>query len=85
MSIQNAINFIQAYKADQQLRGYLGMLNSPEKVRIFLNEINMDFYDEEMEEACNLLLLSCIDEADHNLLLQIKISYIELIAKVKGV
>lgn len=81
MSIQNAINFIEAYQNDKQLRSYLGMLHSPEKVRSFLNEIDMDFFDEEMEEACNLLLLRCADEADHNILSQIKLSYIELISE----
>jgi hypothetical protein len=81
MSIQNAINFIEAYQNDEKLRSYLGLLNSPEKVRSFLNEIGMDFFDEEMEEAFNLLLLRCIDEADHNILSQIKLSYIELISE----
>jgi len=46
-----------------------------------LKEIDMDFYDEELEEAYNLLLLRCSDEADHNVLSQVKLSYIELIAE----
>jgi hypothetical protein len=81
MSIQNAINFVEAYQIDEQLRSYLGQLNSPQKVRDFLNEIDLDFFDEELEEAYNQLLLRCADEADHNLLTQVKISYIELITE----
>jgi len=81
MSIQHAINFFDAYRDDKQLRSYLGMLASPQQVRNFLNEINMSFYDEELEEAYNLLLLQCADEADHNLLSQVKLSYIELISE----
>jgi hypothetical protein len=79
MSIQHAINFFDAYREDEQLRSYLGMLSSPQLVRSFLKEIDMSFYDEELEEAYNLLLLNCADEADHNLFTQVKISYIELI------
>jgi hypothetical protein len=60
---------------------YLGLLDTPEQVRNFLKEIDMDFYDEEIEEAYNLLLLNCTDEADHNVLSQVKISYIELISE----
>jgi hypothetical protein len=81
MSIQHAINFFDAYRDDEQLRSYLGMLGSPQSVRDFLEEIDMSFYDEELEEAYNLLLLNCTDEADHNLLSQVKLSYIELITK----
>jgi hypothetical protein len=81
MSIQNAITFVDAYQNDGQLRSYLGMLNSPQKVRSFLEEIDMGFYDEELEEAYNLLLLRCADEADHNILSQVKVSYIELITE----
>ncbi len=81
MSIQNAINFFDAYTDDDRLRMYLGLLDSPEQVRNFLKEIDMDFYDEELEEAYNLLLLRCSDEADHNVLSQVKISYIELISE----
>jgi hypothetical protein len=81
MSIQNAINFFDAYRDDNQLRDYLGILGSPQKVRDFLKEIDMIFYDEEMEEAYNLLLINCTDEADHNLLTQVKLSYIELITE----
>lgn len=79
MSIQNAIKFIDAYQKDSQLRRYLVNLDSPNNVRKFLAEIDMEFYDEELEEACNLLLLKCADEGEHNLLTQVKISYIELI------
>lgn len=81
MSIQNAINFFDAYRDDEQLRDYLGILGIPQKRRDFLKEIDMDFYDEELEEAYNLLLLNCTDEAEHNLLSQVKLSYIELIAE----
>ncbi len=81
MSIQNAINFFDAYTDDDRLRMYLGLLDSPEQVRNFLKEIDMDFFDEELEEAYNLLLLRCSDEADHNVLSQVKLSYIELIAE----
>lgn len=81
MSIQNAINFFDAYTDDDKLRMYLGLLDTPEQVRNFLKEIDMDFYDEELEEAYNLLLLRCSDEADHNVLSQVKLSYIELIAE----
>ena len=81
MSIQHAINFFDAYTDDEKLRTYLGMLKSPDKVRNFLKEIDMDFFDEELEEAYNLLLLRCNDEADHNVLSQVKVSYIELISK----
>jgi predicted ribosomally synthesized peptide with nif11-like leader len=81
MSIQNAMDFIKAYEADEQLRKYLGMLASPDDVRGFLDELGMDFYDEELEEAYNLMVVKCRDEADHNILTQIKISYIELITK----
>ena len=79
MSIQNAITFIEAYQNDDQLRDYLGQLNSPRKVRSFLDEIEMNFYDEELEEAYNLLVVKCRDESEHNLLSQIKWSYIQLI------
>lgn len=79
MSIQNAINFIQAYQNDSQLRRYLVHLDTPKAVRKFLAEIDMEFYDEELEEAYNTLLLKCADEGEHNLLTQVKISYIELI------
>lgn len=79
MSIQNAIKFITAYQNDAQLRSYLTNLESPIEVRDFLSEIDMQFYDEELEEAYNLLLVKCADEAEHNLLSQLKISYIELI------
>ena len=81
MSIQNAINFFEAYTDDEKLRTYLGMLKSPQKVRSFLEEMDMGFYDEELEEAYNLLLLRCNDEADHNVLTQVKVSYIELITE----
>jgi hypothetical protein len=81
MSIQHAINFFDAYRDDEHLRYYLGMLGAPIRVREFLKEIDMNFYDEELEEAYNLLLLNCIDEAEHNLLSQVKLSYIELIAE----
>ena len=81
MSIQNAINFFEAYTDDEKLRAYLGMLKSPDEVRNFLKEIDMDFYNEELEEAYNLLLLRCNDEADHNVLTQVKVSYIELITE----
>jgi hypothetical protein len=81
MSIQNAIKFVDAYQDDEQLRSYLGQLGSPQEVRNFLVEIDMAFYDEELEEACNLLLLRCADEADHNILSQVKVSYIELISE----
>jgi hypothetical protein len=85
MSIQNAITFFDAYRDDEQLRKYLGQLDSPNKVRDFLEEIDMAFYDEELEEAYNLLLLRCADEADHNILTQVKVSYIELITEeLKG-
>jgi hypothetical protein len=85
MSIQHAINFFDAYREDKQLRSYLGALDSPLKVRNFLEEIDMEFYDEEIEEAYNLLILKCADEADHNLLTQVKISYIELITENKKI
>jgi hypothetical protein len=81
MSIQNAIDFIAAYEHDERLRRYLGILETPDLRRAFLEEIDMQFYDEELEEACNLLLLRCADEADHNILNQIKLSYIELISE----
>lgn len=81
MSIQNAIQFIGAYERDESLRRYLGLLPTPDERRTFLAEIDMPFYDEEFEEACNLLLLRCGNEAEHNVLLQLKISYIELIGK----
>jgi hypothetical protein len=81
MSIQHAINFFDAYRDDEQLRNYLGILDSPQRVRSFLKEIDMSFYDEELEEAYNLLLLNCADEADHNVLSQVKLSYIELITE----
>lgn len=81
MSIQHAINFFDAYRDDEQLRNYLGILDSPQRVRSFLKEIDMSFYDEELEEAYNLLLLHCADEADHNILSQVKVSYIELITE----
>jgi hypothetical protein len=81
MSIQNAIEFIAAYEHDESLRRYLGILETPDQRRAFLEEIDMQFYDEELEEACNLLLLRCADEADHNILNQIKLSYIELISE----
>jgi len=83
MSIQHAINFFDAYTDDEKLRMYLGHLDTPEQVRNCLNEIDMDFYDEELEEAYNLLLLKCADEAHHNVLWQVKLSYIELITKRK--
>lgn len=82
MSIQNAINFFEAYTDDEKLRAYLGMLKSPQKVRSFLEEMDMGFYDEELEEAYNLMLLRCNDEADHNILSQVKVSYIELITEL---
>jgi hypothetical protein len=82
MSIQNAIQFIKAYRHDEKLRHYLGILKTPGERRAFISEIDMPFYDEEFEEACNLLLLRCSDEADHNVLLQLKISYIELMASL---
>ena len=81
MSIQNAIEFIAAYEHDERLRHYLGVLETPDQRRAFLEEIDMQFYDEELEEACNILMLRCADEADHNRLTQIKISYIELISE----
>ncbi|MFA9388925.1 MAG: hypothetical protein ACERKD_03910 [Prolixibacteraceae bacterium] len=81
MSIQKASNFITAYKKDSQLRRYLVGLDSPRKVREFLAEIDMDFYDEELEEAYNLLVMKCADEGDHNVLSQVKLSYIELITE----
>jgi hypothetical protein len=81
MSIQNAIEFIAAYEHDESLRHYMAILETPEQRRALLEEIDMQFFDEELEEACNLLLLRCADEADHNRLSQIKISYIELISR----
>lgn len=81
MSIQRAINFFDAYRDDQQLRSYLNILNSPDRVKSFLNEIDMSFSINELEDAYNLLLMNCSDEADHNLLTQIKLSYLELTAE----
>lgn len=81
MAIQNAINFINAYQNDKQLRQYLMSLSSPSAVRTFLTEIDMEFYDEELEEAYNLMVVKCRDEEEHNILTQIKSSYIELITE----
>ncbi len=81
MSIQRAIKFFNVYLEDEQLRYFLGSLKSPAKVRSFLEEIDLGFYDEELEEAYNLLLMNCADEADHNVLSQVKLSYIELITE----
>ena len=81
MSIQNAIKFIEAYQTDSQLRKYLASLDSPREVRKILSEIGMDFYDEELEEAYNSLVIKCADEEEHNMLTQIKLSYIELITE----
>jgi CRISPR/Cas system-associated protein Cas5 (RAMP superfamily) len=81
MSIQNAIQFITAYEHDESLRRYLGILETPDQRRAFLGELDMDFYDEEFEEAYNLLLVKCADEADHNVLSQVRLSYIELITE----
>lgn len=81
MSIQNAINFINVYHDNLKLRAYLGLLNSPDEVRSFLEEIGMAFFDEELEEAYHLMLVKCSDEAEHNRLSQIRISYFELTRK----
>ena len=79
MSIQNAIAFTEIYKREEKLRTYLSSLNSPEKVRSYLKELELEFSDEEFEEAYNLQVVKCRDEADHNLLSQLKISYILLV------
>lgn len=76
MSIQNAIDFFEIYQKEKKLRNYLGSLNSAKEVRDFIAELELPFTDEEFEEAYNLQILRCKDEADHNLLIQIKQSYI---------
>lgn len=79
MSIQNAIDFTQIYQNEIKLRDYLGSLDSAEKVRGFLKELELEFTDEEFEEAINLQVVKCKDETEHNLLEQVKMSYIMLI------
>jgi hypothetical protein len=81
MSIQNAMDFMHAYKNDPQLRDYLARIEKPMQVRDFLSEIGMDFFDEELEEAYNLMMVKCNNEEEHNLLSQLKWSYIELIIR----
>lgn len=78
MSIQNAITFTDIYKNEEKLRKYLGSLSASE-VRAYLKELELEFTDEEFEEAHNLQILKCKDEVDHAILNQIKMSYIMLI------
>ncbi|MDA3927857.1 MAG: Nif11-like leader peptide family natural product precursor [Prolixibacteraceae bacterium] len=79
MSIQNAISFVDIFKNEEKLRNYLMSLNSSDEVRAYLKELGLEFTDEEFEEAYNLLLLRCRDEADHSVLNQVKMSYIVLV------
>ena len=79
MSIQNAIRFTEVYQNESKLRDYLGGLNSPDEVRNFLKELDLEFTDEEFEEAYNLQLVKCKDEREHSILNQVKLSYILMI------
>lgn len=79
MSIQNAIEFTNIYQNEKKLRDYLGSLTSGEKVREFLKELELVFTDEEFEEAYNLQVTKCRDEAEHSILNQVKMSYIVLV------
>lgn len=79
MSIQNAIDFTEIFQNEDQLREYLSSLSSAEEVRAYLKELDLEFTDEEFEEAYNLQLLKCRDERDHSILNQIKLSYILMI------
>lgn len=80
MSIQNAIVFTDIYKEEEKLRTYLNGLKTSEEVRNYLKELDLDFTDEEFEEAYNLQVVKCRDEADHSILNQIKMSYIVLVS-----
>ena len=79
MSIKNANVFISIYKKEKKLRDYLGSLQSVAKVRSFLKDLELEFTDEEFEEAYNILSVKCKDETEHNILTQVKRSYIMLI------
>lgn len=81
MAIQNAIDFFKIYQNEKKLRNYLSSLDSANKVRNFIDELELPFTDEEFEEAYNLQVAKCKDEAEHNLLIQIRQSYILLISK----
>jgi hypothetical protein len=83
MSIQNAINFTEIYQNEEKLRSYLSSLSSPEEVRSYLKELDLEFTDEEFEEGYNLQVGKCKDEVHHNILSQVKLSYIYLVREVK--
>ena len=80
MSIQNAIRFTEIYKQEAKLRDYLGNLGSSGEVRSFLKELDLEFTDEEFDEAYNVQLLKCKDEREHSILDQVKFSYILMIS-----
>ncbi len=79
MSIQNAIYFTEIYKAEDKLRQYLAGLGSADEVRAYLKELDLEFTDEEFEEAFNLQVVKCADEVDHNILKQVKQAYVMLV------
>ena len=79
MSIQNAIYFTKIYQAEKEFRQYLGSLHSALKVRAFLKELDLEFTDEEFEDAYYLQVVKCKDEVEHNILNQLKQAYIMLV------
>lgn len=79
MSIQNAIDFTEIFQNEDQLRAYLSGLASADEVRAYLKELDLEFTDEEFEEAYNLQVVKCKDEGHHNILSQVKLSYIMMI------
>ena len=63
MSIQNAINFFEAYTDDEKLRAYLGMLKSPDEVRNFLKEMepgDMVFFYQSVTEPIGVAGLAVV-------------------------
>jgi len=79
MSVNNAKRFIHIYQNEEKLRQYLMKLETPGEVRELLNELDLTFTDEEFEEAYNLGIVKCQNERQHNLLTQVKLSYVSLI------
>lgn len=79
MSISNAQRFIHIYQNEKKLRLYLMELETPSEVRSFLKELELDFTDEEFEEAYNLNIVKCRNEQEHSMLTQVKMSYVTLI------
>lgn len=81
MTIINAKRYIQIYQNEEKFRLYLMNMKTPDEVRSFLKVLELDFTDEEFQEAYTLSVAKCQSERAHNLLTEVKHCYISLITQ----